>query len=39
VIQLHEKVTVIVDEGAASGLLHADYYRYARDNRFDWQKG
>lgn len=39
VIQLHEKVTVIVDEGAASGLLHANYYRYARDNRFDWQKG
>lgn len=39
VIQLHEKVTVIVDEGAASALLHADYYRKARDNRFDWQKG
>lgn len=38
VIQLHEKVTVIVDEGAASSLLHADYYRNARDNRFDWQK-
>lgn len=32
-IQLHRQVTVIVDEAAASGLAHADYYRYAWANR------
>ena len=33
VVQLHPNVTVIVDEGAASRLRFADYYRYAWDNR------
>ena len=37
-IQLHPKVTVIVDEAAASGLAFADYYRYAWDNRLAWEK-
>jgi len=38
VVQLHPTVTVIVDEAAGSQLAHADYYRYAWDNRFDWEK-
>jgi len=38
VVQLHPKVTVIVDEAAGAQLVHADYYRYAWDNRFDWEK-
>jgi glucosamine-6-phosphate deaminase len=32
-VQLHPHVTVIVDEDAAIGLEHADYYRYAWANR------
>lgn len=32
-VQLHPHVTVIVDEDAAASLAHADYYRYAWDNR------
>lgn len=36
-IQLHPRVTVVVDEAAASALAHADYYRYAWANRFDWE--
>lgn len=35
-IQLHPRVTVIVDEAAASLLQHADYYRYAWANRPSW---
>jgi len=38
VVQLHPKVTVIVDEDAAVGLAHADYYRHAWANRFDWER-
>jgi len=38
VVQLHPKVTVLVDEEAASELVHADYYRYAWANRFDWER-
>ena len=37
-IQLHRQVTVIVDEAAASGLAHADYYRYAWANRLEWER-
>lgn len=37
-IQLHPRVTVIIDEAAASQLVHADYYRYAWNNRLDWEK-
>jgi len=32
-VQLHPRVTVIVDEDAAVKLQHADYYRYAWENR------
>jgi glucosamine-6-phosphate deaminase len=38
-IQLHRRVTVIVDEPAAAGLRFADYYRYAWDNRLEWERG
>jgi glucosamine-6-phosphate deaminase len=37
-IQLHPLVTVIVDEAAASKLQHADYYRFAWDNRLDFER-
>jgi glucosamine-6-phosphate deaminase len=37
-IQLHPLVTVIVDEAAASLLQHADYYRFAWDNRLDFER-
>lgn len=33
VIQLHPDVMVIVDEGAASRLANAEYYRFAWENR------
>jgi len=36
-IQLHPRVTVIVDEAAASQLKHADYYRYAWEHRLAWE--
>ncbi|MCU1423712.1 MAG: glucosamine-6-phosphate deaminase [Microbacteriaceae bacterium] len=32
-IQLHPRVTVVVDEAAASSLRFADYYRHAWNNR------
>ena len=38
VIQLHPRVTVIVDEAAASRLVNADYYRNAWASRLDWEK-
>lgn len=37
VLQLHPHATVIVDEDAAAGLVHADYYRYVAANKPDWQ--
>ena len=37
-IQLHPLVTVIVDEAAASQLQHADYSRFAWDNRLDFER-
>lgn len=36
-IQLHEHVTVVVDEAAASALQNADYYRYAYAHKPAWQ--
>lgn len=36
-IQLHGHVTVVVDEAAASGLEHADYYRWAQRHKPAWQ--
>jgi glucosamine-6-phosphate deaminase len=38
VVQLHPRVTVILDEEAASLLQHAEYYRHAWDNRLDWER-
>ncbi|NQX11683.1 glucosamine-6-phosphate deaminase [Microbacteriaceae bacterium VKM Ac-2855] len=38
VLQLHPHVTVVVDEAAAAGLTHADYYRYAIANKPAWQR-
>ncbi|WGD38019.1 glucosamine-6-phosphate deaminase [Lysinibacter sp. HNR] len=35
-IQLHPHVTVLVDEAAASQLVHADYYRRAFSNVPEW---
>lgn len=37
-VQLHPRVTVIVDEAAASRLEHADYYRSAWEQRLDWER-
>lgn len=37
-VQLHPRVSVIVDEAAASRLAHADYYRYAWEHRLPWEK-
>lgn len=36
-IQLHPRVTVIVDEAAAAELRFADYYRYAWEHRLGWE--
>lgn len=36
-IQLHPRVSVLIDEAAAAGLEHADYYRWAWRNKPDWQ--
>lgn len=36
-IQLHQHVTVVVDEAAATRLKLADYYRYTYANKPDWQ--
>ncbi len=37
-IQLHPLATVIVDEAAATHLTHADYYRFAWNNRLDFER-
>lgn len=37
-IQLHPRVTVIVDEAAASRLRFADYYCHAWANRLEWER-
>jgi glucosamine-6-phosphate deaminase len=37
-IQLHPLVTVVVDEAAASQLAYADYYRFAWDNRLEFER-
>ncbi|MFW2513058.1 glucosamine-6-phosphate deaminase [Demequina sp. SO4-13] len=36
-IQLHARVTVILDEAAAASLRHLDYYRWAQRHKPDWQ--
>lgn len=36
-IQLHEHVTVVLDEAAAAHLANLDYYRYIWENKPAWQ--
>ncbi|MFJ3772273.1 glucosamine-6-phosphate deaminase [Streptomyces sp. NPDC090075] len=36
-LQLHPHATVVVDEGAAALLKHADYFRYTLANKPQWQ--
>lgn len=38
VLQMHPRVTVILDPEAASELTLADYYRYVFENRPAWQR-
>lgn len=38
VVQLHPKVTVIVDEAAGAELVNAEYFRRAWESRFDWER-
>jgi len=38
VLQLHNHAIVLVDEAAASGLTHSDYYRLSFDRKPAWQK-
>ena len=37
VLQLHPHVTVVIDEGAAADLAHAEYYRAVFAGKPDWQ--
>lgn len=37
-LQLHPKVTMLLDEAAASELKLKDYYRWVYTNKPDWQK-
>jgi len=36
-IQLHARVTVVLDPAAAQGLKYRDYYQWAQDNKPNWQ--
>jgi glucosamine-6-phosphate deaminase len=38
VLQMHPSATVILDEGAASLLRNAAYYRWAYEHKPEWQK-
>lgn len=37
-LQLHPRVTVCLDEEAAAELKLRDYYRWAYEQKPDWQK-
>lgn len=37
ILQLHNRATIIVDEAAASKLKFSEYYRYAFENKPEWQ--
>ena len=37
VLQMHQHVTVLLDEAAASRLQLGDYYRHAYENKPEWQ--
>jgi glucosamine-6-phosphate deaminase len=38
ILQHHPSAKLFIDEGAASKLKLSDYYRWAYDNKPDWQK-
>jgi glucosamine-6-phosphate deaminase len=38
VLQMHEHATVVADEGAASELRLADYYRHVFEQKPEWQR-
>lgn len=38
VLQLHEHVTIVIDEAAASGLHYLDYYRDTYAQKPEWQR-
>lgn len=38
VLQMHQRVHVLVDAGAASKLKGKDYYQYVYDHKPDWQR-
>lgn len=38
ILQMHPDVTVVVDEGAASALKFGEYYRFAQQNKPDFQR-
>ena len=38
VLQLHERVVVVLDEAAASKLSRTDYYRWVFDRKPSWQR-
>lgn len=37
ILQLHPRVTVVIDEAAAQKLTLSDYYTYTYDHKPDWQ--
>lgn len=37
ILQFHPHAAVVVDEAAASGLAHAEYYRHSYENKPAWQ--
>lgn len=38
VLQMHPRVTIVVDEAAASRLTFRDHYRWVEANKLDWQR-
>jgi glucosamine-6-phosphate deaminase len=38
ILQLHPHATIVIDEAAASKLKNIDYYKFAFDNKPEWQR-
>ena len=38
ILQMHPSATIVVDEEAATELKNYDYYKWAYDNKPDWQQ-
>ena len=38
VLQLHRQATILLDEGSASKLKRAEYYRWVFENKPAWQR-